>query len=104
MLNQMQSRLEFVSLAGLRVDGRRPNEVRRIRARLGVLPRTDGSAYFEQGNTKVIAIVHGPREVIRRSAARHDKALLQCEYVVAPFSTSERKHRRAGDRYVVIHL
>ncbi len=57
------SRLEFVSAAGLRVDGRRPKEVRRMRSRLGLFSRVDGSAYFEQGNTKVIAVVYGPREV-----------------------------------------
>jgi hypothetical protein len=42
------SRLEFVSAAGLRVDGRRPREVRRVRCRLGLFARVDGSAYFEQ--------------------------------------------------------
>jgi hypothetical protein len=33
--------------------------------RLGLFSRVDGSAYFEQGNTKVIAVVYGPREVPR---------------------------------------
>lgn len=59
------SRLEFLSAAGLRVDGRRPREVRRVRARLGLFAGVDGSAYYEQGNCKVVAVVHGPREVRR---------------------------------------
>ena len=44
---------EFISVAGLRVDGRRSEEVRRIRTRFGLFQRVDGSAYYEQGNTKV---------------------------------------------------
>jgi exosome complex component RRP41 len=30
---------------------------------MGLFARADGSAYFEQGNTKVLAAVYGPREV-----------------------------------------
>eukprot|EP00171_Calliarthron_tuberculosum_P015552 IDg15552t1 len=39
---------EFISLDGLRIDGRRSGEVRKIRCSLGALSRADGSAYFEQ--------------------------------------------------------
>jgi exosome complex component RRP41 len=49
------SRLDFISLAGLRPDGRRPMEIRRMRCKLGVLQAADGSAYIEMGQTKVIA-------------------------------------------------
>lgn len=49
--------MEFVSPAGLRVDGRRPAEVRRLSAQLGVLSSADGSAIFEMGNTKVLQTV-----------------------------------------------
>lgn len=45
--------MEFVSPEGLRLDGRRPKEVRQLKAELGVLPAADGSASFEMGNTKV---------------------------------------------------
>ncbi|GLE06678.1 hypothetical protein PINS_up016072 [Pythium insidiosum] len=54
---------EFISVAGLRVDGRRSEEVRRLRARLGALPARGRVAYLEQGNTKVVAVVYGPREL-----------------------------------------
>ena len=53
-----------MSPEGLRVDGRRPDEIRKIRCKLGILTRADGSAYYEQGNTKVIAAIYGPREVL----------------------------------------
>lgn len=45
--------MEFVSPEGLRVDGRRPHEVRQLRSQLAVLDNADGSAIFEMGNTKV---------------------------------------------------
>jgi len=38
---------------GLRKDGRRPRELRRIRCQVGVLDTADGSAIFEMGNTQV---------------------------------------------------
>lgn len=44
---------EFVSPEGLRRDGRRAGELRRIRCQIGVLSDADGSAMFEMGNTQV---------------------------------------------------
>ena len=35
----------------------------RIRCSLGIFAQADGSAYLEQGNTKVLAAVYGPHEV-----------------------------------------
>jgi exosome complex component RRP41 len=114
---------EYVSVAGLRVDGRRSEEVRRIRTRLGLFQRVDGSAYYEQGNTKVVAVVYGPRELkslnslaaaanmstsgagtnVAMTAAgsgnqNQPRAIVNCEYTQAPFATSERKAQRSGDR------
>lgn len=54
---------DLVSEQGLRLDGRRANELRRIRCKLGVFSQPDGSAYLEQGNTKVLAAVYGPHQV-----------------------------------------
>lgn len=55
--------LELLSDQGFRIDGRKSNELRRIQCRLGVFSQADGSAYIEQGNTKVLAAVYGPHEV-----------------------------------------
>ncbi|KAH9620249.1 hypothetical protein KSS87_014419, partial [Heliosperma pusillum] len=54
--------MEFVSPEGLRLDGRRPLEMRQLRAEIGSISKADGSTVFEMGNTKVIAAVYGPRE------------------------------------------
>ena len=58
---------ELLSDQGLRADGRRAKELRRIRCRQGVFGQADGSAYLEQGNTKVLAAVYGPHEAGRRT-------------------------------------
>ncbi|THG04222.1 hypothetical protein TEA_015412 [Camellia sinensis var. sinensis] len=67
--------MEFVSPEGFRLDGRRPMEMRQIRAEIGAVANADGSALFEMGNTKVIAAVYGPREVQNRSQQINDQAL-----------------------------
>eukprot|EP00051_Salpingoeca_urceolata_P001185 m.39155 g.39155 ORF g.39155 m.39155 type:complete len:246 (+) comp11243_c0_seq1:44-781(+) len=91
------SKLEFVSPEGLRLDGRRVSEIRRVKVRLGHSSAGDGSAYIEQGNTKVLATVYGPHEAVR-SKLDHDKVVLNCEYSVAPFATSERRQRSTSDK------
>lgn len=55
--------MDLLSRQGLRTDGRRSGELRRIRCKMGVFNQPDGSAYLEQGNTKVVAAVYGPHEV-----------------------------------------
>ncbi|KAH8646497.1 exosome complex exonuclease RRP41 [Tricladium varicosporioides] len=50
------------SLALLRLDGRRWNELRRLTAQISTLPSADGSSYLEMGNTKVICTVTGPSD------------------------------------------
>jgi len=92
------SKLEYVSPEGLRLDGRRAKELRRIKCSLGSLAGADGSAYFQQGNTKVLATVHGPRQVKARRDEKFDRASIACEYSMAPFSTGERKKKGGGRR------
>ncbi|NXJ55823.1 EXOS4 protein, partial [Spizaetus tyrannus] len=90
---------ELLSDEGYRADGRRPAELRKIRARMGVFAQADGSAYIEQGNTKALAVVYGPHEMRgSRSKALPDRALVNCQYSVATFGTSERRRRPRGDR------
>merc|ERR1712137_420300 len=88
---------ELISEEGLRIDGRRAEELRNIKCKLSVAPDADGSAFYQQGHTEVIATVYGPMESKRRNAA-HDRAIINCEYLMAPFSTAERKNTRKGDR------
>ncbi|MDR1740258.1 MAG: polyribonucleotide nucleotidyltransferase [Synergistaceae bacterium] len=41
---------------GVRVDGRKMNELRRIDCELGILPRVHGSALFTRGETQALAV------------------------------------------------
>lgn len=91
--------LELLSDQGYRIDGRKASELRKIACRMGVFAQADGSAYVEQGNTKALAVVYGPHEMRgNRGKAIHDRALVNCQYSMATFSTGERKKRPHGDR------
>ena len=93
---------EYVSLDGLRLDGRRPEEVRKIQCSLGEMLRADGSAHYEQGNTKILATVFGPRELTSRSRGLHDRALINCDVSILAFASSRADERTRtsskGDR------
>lgn len=90
---------EILSDSGLRGDGRKPSEIRSVNCKLGVFDQADGSAYFELGNTRVLAAVYGPHEISEnnKGKATHDRAIINCQYSMATFSTSERKNRPRGD-------
>ena len=76
---------------GLRVDGRRPDELRPVKLEVGILDKADGSAYIEHGKNKILAAVYGPREAHPKHIALADRAVVRCRYHMAPFSTEERK-------------
>ncbi|MEL9939892.1 MAG: exosome complex exonuclease Rrp41 [Ignisphaera sp.] len=79
-------------IEGKRVDGRTPSDLRPIKMEVGVLRNADGSAIVEIGNTKVLAAVYGPREVVPRHEEQVDRAIIRCRYRMLSFSTmGERK-------------
>ena len=51
-------KMDFVSPEGLRVDGRRPQELRALQCKFSVLSSCDGSALFQAGNTKVNSCIN----------------------------------------------
>ncbi len=73
-----------------REDGRKPDEMRPLVIKAGVLKEANGSALVKLGKTTAIAAVYGPRETHPRHLTRPDKALLRCYYNMAPFSTNDR--------------
>jgi len=82
---------------GLRLDGRKPDELRPIKIEVGVLARADGSCYLEMGGNKVMAAVYGPREVHPRHLQEVTRAIVRYRYNMASFSVEERK-RPGPDR------
>lgn len=85
---------------GVRLDGRKPDELRPIKIDVGVLSNADGSAYIEQGKNKILAGAYGPREVHPKHLALQDRMLLRCRYHMAPFSVQERKSPAPSRREV----
>jgi len=78
-------------MAYKRTDGRKPDELRKMKAKVGVIPRARGSASFEMGNTKALVAVYGPRELYPKFLQNPKEGLLRCYYNMMPFSG-------AGDR------
>ncbi len=74
-----------------RYDGRDFNETRKVEAKVGVVPRADGSAMFSFGDTKAIAAVYGPRPLHPQFLQNPQRGVLRCFYDMMSFSVSERK-------------
>jgi len=74
-----------------RIDGRKNDELRPIKIKLGVVKSADGSCYLEWGKNTVIATVHGPRPIFPKHLADAEKAVIDYRYRMAPFSVTERK-------------
>lgn len=87
----MNQKPESLIKDGLRLDGRKPDELRPIKIEVGVLSNADGSAYIEQGKNKILAAVYGPKELHPKHLALPDRMVLRCRYHMAPFSVQERK-------------
>ena len=94
----MASHRAFVSSAGLRRDGRRPREVRRLKYQFGVYGDCDGSVYLEHGCNKVLVSVRGPRACEKRSAAQFDRATVTCTYQLLSFARTEHRKAHLRDR------
>ncbi len=74
-----------------RFDGRAFDELRPIRAEVGVIDNADGSALFAFGDTVAIAAVYGPRQLFPQHLQNPEKALLRAYYDMLSFSVNERK-------------
>ena len=93
---------KLINEEGLRVDGRRLDELRPIKMEVGLLANADGSAYIEHGKNKIIVAVYGPKEAQPKHVSLHDRAVVRCRYHMAPFSTDERKSPAPSRREIEI--
>lgn len=73
-----------------RPDGRKVDETRPMKAKVGVVPNADGSAMFAFGDTVAIAAVYGPRKMHPQHSQDPEKGTLRCNYNMLSFSVSER--------------
>ena len=89
-MSSSQQKVEFFDENGLRTDGRRPDEIRPMKIKIGVLSRADGSCYLEWGANKILAAVYGPREAHPRRTQLPDRAVVRYRYNMQSFSVEER--------------
>ncbi|HLN89724.1 MAG TPA: exosome complex exonuclease Rrp41 [Candidatus Binatia bacterium] len=97
-MNEKQEKL--IDKKGIRLDGRKADELRPLKLQVGVLSNADGSAYIEHGKNKILAAAFGPREMHPKHLSQTDKMVLRCRYHMAPFSVQERKSPAPSRREV----
>ncbi len=78
---------------GVRVDGRTPDQIRPISSRVGVLPRTHGSAIFNRGETQALVLTTlgtvSDRQRIDGLEEEEKKKRFMLHYNFPPFCTGE---------------
>jgi polyribonucleotide nucleotidyltransferase len=94
--------------SGLRVDGRKPNEVRAISIDTGLLPRAHGSALFTRGQTQaLVAATLGTANDVQRidsiDVAKETTKSFMLHYNFPPFSTGEVRPMRGTSRREIGH-
>ena len=98
----METKRKLIDENGIRLDGRRWNELRPVKMEVGTLKNADGSAYIEFGKNKIMAAVYGPKEVHPKHEVLPDRALVRARYHMAPFSVDERKNPAPSRREIEI--
>jgi ribonuclease PH len=84
--------MTVADLAGARVDGRGPEDLRPIRLELGYLQWAEGSVLFEMGQTRVLAAAsYEPR--VPRFKVGTGAGWVSAEYSMLPRSTETRSPR-----------
>lgn len=73
-----------------RSDGRKVDEMREMKAKVGVIPNADGSAMFSFGDTIAIAAVYGPKKMHPQHQQNPEKGTLRCTYNMLSFSVTDR--------------
>lgn len=97
---------ELIIKDGKRPDGRKMDEVRPLYMRVGILPRTHGSALFQRGETQVLTIATlgstSLEQLIEGPAGEETKRYIH-HYNFPPFSTGETGRIGAPGRREVGH-
>src|SRR3972149_4338942 len=91
---------KLIDKKGVRLDGRKADELRPVKLQVGILPNADGSAYVEHGKNKILVGVFGPREMHPKHLSLSDRMVIRCRYHMAPFSVQERKSPAPSRREV----
>lgn len=89
-----------------RPDGRRPDEIRRIECRVGILPRTHGTGLFTRGETQALTVTTlgspGDEQIIDTMEVDMKKRYIHL-YNFPPYSVGEIKPMRGPGRRDIGH-
>jgi polyribonucleotide nucleotidyltransferase len=91
---------------GMRIDGRRTNDIRQVTCEVSVLPRTHGSALFTRGETQaIVSTTLGTAQDVQRidSITGDVTKRFMLHYNFPPFSTGETKPLRGASRREIGH-
>lgn len=99
-------RTDLLALSNLRNDGRKCNEIRRLKIELSPLScasGSSGSALVQMGLTSVLCAVTGPIDCVKRGDELSDRALLEVNMRIAPFASSsgDRRNVPISDRRLI---
>lgn len=90
----------------LRVDGRKPNEIRVINCEVGILPRTHGTGLFTRGETQVLTVstfgAVRDEQIIDGLGVRESKRYMH-HYNFPPYSVGETRPMRGPGRREIGH-
>ena len=93
-------------LAGIRVDGRGPEDIREITCEVAVLPRTHGSALFSRGQTQALTSVTlgspSDEQIVDGLIDEYRKKFL-LHYIMPPFAVGEVRPIRGPSRRDIGH-
>lgn len=90
----------------VRLDGRKPDEIREVSIKVPVLPRTHGSAIFARGETQILSIVTlGSPALEQRieTMEKEEKRRYMHHYNFPPFSTGEVRRLGSPGRREIGH-
>ncbi|MFH1415012.1 MAG: polyribonucleotide nucleotidyltransferase [Elusimicrobiota bacterium] len=96
----------FLKEKGTRVDGRKPDDLRPIDCKIGILPRTHGSGMFTKGETQALAVM--------TLGTKHDQQIMDVlegeykkrfmlHYNFPPYSVGEVRPNRGPGRREIGH-
>jgi exosome complex component RRP41 len=94
----------YNEFTGLREDGRRPGELRRIAAEMSTVSGCTGSAIFKMGQTEVIAQIFGPSEgkAGDRELAEVIVDVQFADFAKSPHPVDVQRSGRSRDSEVII--
>lgn len=104
--NMIKSRIREMILKGKRPDGRKHDEIRKLSSRVGVLPRTHGSAIFERGTTQALTVATlgtpSMGQLIETAEGEEEKRYIH-HYSMPPYSTGETGRIGSPNRREIGH-